>query len=103
MDVARNLYRSGRDYLYERGVLPLTPPGPSSDTLIPHLKWAIRKFEIDTIIDVGANVGQFAQMVKSRVRFDGVLHSFEPDPRLIPTLSALAAKEGQRRLPAGLC
>lgn len=94
MDLVRRVYRFGRDHLYERGILPLIPPGPSANTSIPHLKWAIRRFEIDTIIDVGANVGQFAHMIKSRVRFKGDLHCFEPDPRLIQQLSRLAVKEG---------
>lgn len=45
-----------------------------------HLKKLIRLFEIDCIFDVGANNGQYAQMLRDHVRYTGHIVSFEPIP-----------------------
>ena len=42
-----------------------------------HLYKVIDKYQVDTIIDVGANVGQFGLFLRS-IGFDGKIYSFEP-------------------------
>jgi len=42
-----------------------------------HLREVLAKYRIDTIIDVGANEGQFGSMMR-KLDFKGDIHSFEP-------------------------
>jgi FkbM family methyltransferase len=48
--------------------------------LIKRLKRIIREYEIDCIIDVGANIGQYGDLLRKQVGYKGLLISFEPDP-----------------------
>lgn len=48
----------------------------------------LEHFEVDCVIDVGANTGQYAQMLRTRIGFDGEIFSFEPNPRAFAQLSA---------------
>lgn len=54
----------------------------------------LRKQQINVIIDVGANEGQFVTKVR-RLGYDGLIVSFEPDPRSFSVLSSRNA--GDRR------
>jgi FkbM family methyltransferase len=45
---------------------------------------------IDTVIDVGANVGQYHQFLRLEVGFTGDIYSFEPQPELATILNKLA-------------
>ena len=45
-----------------------------------HLRRLFDQFEVDCIFDVGANFGQYAQMVRRDVGFRGLMISFEPNP-----------------------
>jgi FkbM family methyltransferase len=62
----------------------------------PHkqLMHAIRHFEVDLVIDVGANTGQFA-MSLIKEGFDGPIHSLEPLPDAHRELTAAAAPHPQ--------
>ena len=42
------------------------------------LKLLLRTFQIDTVLDVGANVGQYATMLRREAKFRGDILSFEP-------------------------
>ena len=42
----------------------------------------IEAFDVDCIFDVGANSGQYAQMLRDRVRYMGPIISYEPVPAL---------------------
>ncbi len=46
---------------------------------LQHLFVLIRNLNIDLVIDVGANYGQFASLIR-KIGFKGVVISFEPDP-----------------------
>lgn len=58
-----------------------------------HLKKFIRHFEIDCIFDVGANMGQYATMLREKVGYRGLIVSFEPVPECIERLQALAKSD----------
>jgi FkbM family methyltransferase len=53
---------------------------------------AIRRNRIETVIDVGANAGQFAQEIR-RLGFTGAIHSFEPLPDVAQTLRSIATAD----------
>jgi FkbM family methyltransferase len=50
-------------------------------------------YAIDTVIDVGANEGQFAEFLRNDVGFTGKIESFEPIPALAQILMAKAAAD----------
>jgi FkbM family methyltransferase len=52
-------------------------------------------FEIDTVLDVGANAGQYHDFLRQRVGFNGVIHSFEPVSRLAEKLAVKARDDAQ--------
>lgn len=62
------------------------------ERLMPHLKMLLPRYRIDTVIDVGANVGQFATAVRG-LSPDVYIHSVEPNPVVYKTLAAKAASD----------
>lgn len=54
------------------------------------LRRFLRHFEIDCIVDVGANTGQYARMLRKDVGFTGTIVSFEPNPDIFSGLAARA-------------
>lgn len=43
-----------------------------------HLGWLLQEYGVAHVIDVGANVGQFAQLIRDEAGFKGRVDSFEP-------------------------
>ncbi len=43
-----------------------------------HLRQLFKNLEIQCVLDVGANAGQYRDFLRNRVAFDGEIHSFEP-------------------------
>jgi FkbM family methyltransferase len=58
-----------------------------------HLKRFFSYFQIDCVFDVGANVGQYAELLRKRVGFKGSIVSFEPMPDLIELLRRKAERD----------
>lgn len=56
--------------------------------LTKRLEKIITEYEVDCIIDVGANVGQFGQFLRNEVGYKGLIISFEPDPNVFQTLNS---------------
>lgn len=54
----------------------------------------LRRLEIDCVLDVGANRGQFAQSLRT-IGYGGDIHSFEPIPGDFATLSTAAAGDSK--------
>lgn len=60
-----------------------------------HLKRLLDRYHIATVIDVGANIGQFRDLLRKRIGFSGMIHSFEPLPHLAAQLAARAKGDSQ--------
>jgi FkbM family methyltransferase len=70
------------------------------------LDWALgavlRSRDINCVIDVGGNRGDFGRQVRA-LGYTGRIVSFEPSPSTLPTLCAAAARDGQWEVrPIGL-
>lgn len=48
-----------------------------------HLTRFLKHFEVDCVFDVGANVGQYATMLRHKAGYKGLIISFEPIPDAI--------------------
>lgn len=57
-----------------------------------HLRSLLSLHSFDRVIDVGANVGQFALSLRS-LGFAGDIISFEPNPTVLPVLEKKAARD----------
>lgn len=57
-----------------------------SKPLVDHLKAVFRVYSIDTVLDVGANLGQFRSLLREDVGFKGRIVSFEPVSKYYETL-----------------
>jgi FkbM family methyltransferase len=60
-----------------------------------YLKRLFRLLEVDLVIDVGGNRGQYADLIRSQVKYRGPLITVEPIPELAQALRALAAGDPQ--------
>lgn len=58
-----------------------------------HLRHFFQHFAVDCVFDVGANIGQYAQMLRSRVGYTGHIVSYEPVAELAKRLRAAAAAD----------
>jgi FkbM family methyltransferase len=58
-----------------------------------HLRRFFRHFEVDCVFDVGANVGQYALMLRRHVGYRGPIISYEPVPQLAAKLRNAAAAD----------
>ena len=61
------------------------------------LRRFIAHFGVECVIDVGANTGQYANMLRKDVGFRGMILSFEPNPAVFETLEATAAADARWR------
>jgi FkbM family methyltransferase len=58
-----------------------------------NLTEVLRHYRIDTVLDVGANEGQFAAMLRQGANFRGTIHSFEPASQSFAKLMTRAASD----------
>lgn len=61
--------------------------------LFDHLRTVFERFEVDAVLDVGANVGQYAEMIRHNLGFKGQIFSFEPIPDAFRRLEEFAAAD----------
>jgi FkbM family methyltransferase len=59
------------------------------------LRQLFADYGIDTVIDVGANLGQYGDFLRHRVGFKGSIVSFEPVPELAKQLAARARADSR--------
>lgn len=70
-----------------------------ADWRVPNLSYTRRlqalfdHLRIGSVIDVGANAGQFRDQLRHEVEFTGFIYSFEPDPVLAAALMQRAAAD----------
>ncbi|MBO9575515.1 MAG: FkbM family methyltransferase [Sphingobium sp.] len=64
---------------------------------IVSLRRFIAHFGIDCVLDVGANAGQYATMLRSDVGFTGMILSFEPNPDVFEKLKEASAGDAHWR------
>ena len=58
-----------------------------------HLRRLLSHYDVDCVFDVGANYGQYAQMLRRFCRYKGWIVSFEPIPAVSAALRARAASD----------
>ena len=51
-----------------------------------HLASIFEQYRVDTVVDVGANVGQYHDFIRAEVAFRGPILSYEPQPACFRTL-----------------
>jgi FkbM family methyltransferase len=56
-----------------------------------HLRRLLAHYDVDCVFDVGANYGQYAQMLRRRANYQGLIISFEPTPEAASVLRERAA------------
>ena len=56
-----------------------------------HLRELLAHLDIDCVLDVGANAGQYRDFLRDKVLYDGPIISFEPVSRHVPGLFIMAA------------
>jgi FkbM family methyltransferase len=61
-----------------------------------HLRRIFREFGIDYVIDVGANRGQYRDLLRQEIGYSGPIISFEPLPELAHLLQSRAETEGDQ-------
>jgi len=76
MDYRGRLTAAARSVLARKGIVLGKAPLPNRlDHALVHV---LSTYEIDCILDVGANRGQFARFLRNRCAWKGPIHSFEP-------------------------
>src|SRR4051812_23319796 len=72
-----------------------TEAGERTGAPVPRRESVLRDFmashRIETVIDVGANAGQFARLLRERIAYQGRIISIEPLPDVFAGLQAKAA------------
>lgn len=63
-----------------------------------HLRRLLPLLEVDCVFDIGANQGQYAEMLRRQVRYQGRIVSFEPIPELAALLRSKAKKDPNWRI-----
>lgn len=63
-----------------------------------HIRMLFKRLEVDFVIDVGANAGQFGEMLRRDVGYRGPILSFEPQHDVAQTLRAKARTDGNWRV-----
>jgi FkbM family methyltransferase len=60
-----------------------------------HLRRLLSAYHVDCVFDVGANAGQYADMLRRRAKYRGTIVSFEPVPEMVRRLRAKASDDPQ--------
>lgn len=71
----------GLDSIFSSIGILVIPRWRSHDfMLVKRMRRIIEEYKIDCIIDVGANSGQYYDLLRKDIKYDGLIISFEPDP-----------------------
>ena len=58
-----------------------------------HLRQVFERYEVDCVFDIGANYGQYAEMLRRRAGYRGLIVSFEPIPEAAAALRKKASRD----------
>jgi FkbM family methyltransferase len=58
-----------------------------------HLGRLLKQYQVDCVFDVGANYGQYAEMLRRKAGFEGLIISFEPMPAAAAALREKAKSQ----------
>jgi len=96
------LPRNMRNLMRRAGFDVVRWPRRPDDVLDWALRAVLRARDINCVVDVGGNRGNFGQLVRT-LGYTGRIISFEPSPSTLPALSAVAARDAQWEVrPVGL-
>jgi FkbM family methyltransferase len=85
--VAKFFHAFGYEVFHRSKLLPTDMAG--------HVRAILDKYQVDCVLDVGANEGQFAYFLREMVGYHGLLVSFEPAADTFKILAAKAADDKQ--------
>src|SRR6266702_3203409 len=88
--VKNSILRVSRFFGYE--IVPLREMKERDFAL--HLRAVLAYQNIDCVLDVGANVGQYHDFLRNKVLYDGPIVSFEPVSRHVELLQERAGADG---------
>lgn len=97
MRVKRLINKAANRFGYEINSIDRRRPRVHTDNFLARRRLLIEKQRIDVLLDVGANIGQFAQSMRA-LGFQGTIVSFEPLSSAFAQLKNAAAKD-----PLWLC
>jgi FkbM family methyltransferase len=80
-------------WLEKRGYVTIPTWRLPTYDLEQHLRALFDKFQIDTVLDVGANAGQYVKFLREYVGYQGHVVSFEPVPEMFAELEGKAASD----------
>lgn len=63
-----------------------------------HLQRLFSHIQVDAVLDVGANCGQYGKMLRRRAGFNGWIFSFEPNPEAFEKLKCVAGGDAKWRV-----
>ena len=87
--IIRGMVAAARSRGYE-----LTPQWKlEAQALARHLRAVFKSYEVDCVLDVGGNLGQFHDFIREEVSFTGTFISFEPVAKYIEHLNSRARSE----------
>lgn len=66
---------------------------PKDDAFHEHLRRLLQKYQVNTVLDVGASGGEYAESLRNDVGYEGWIHSFEPLPHRQAMLESKVAKD----------
>ena len=95
MSVRKSIKHAVRRWALERGYIVEPRRVLSTVALAERLKQIFADYDIRTVIDVGANLGQYGMFLRERVGFTGRIESFEPIPALAEKLFQTAVPDGR--------
>lgn len=84
--------------LLKRGYVLATAAGLPGSILLTALRDIFRNQRVDCVIDVGANLGQYRDFLRSVLHYEGEIISFEPIPDHFARLNDMAAKDKHWRV-----
>jgi FkbM family methyltransferase len=92
MSLRRKLHRLFAPLIYREGTAVVPSIIAAEWPERQFLRHLLRRLDVDCVIDVGANVGQYARLLRL-IGFEGTILSFEPSPEAFRELRTASASD----------